>query len=127
MTGFSNRETAAQVTEMILADHLCACLPSHFSRIGLFAALWTIARQAPLSMGYSRQEFWSGLPYVPLEDLPNPGTKPMSLKSPALAGRFFTSSATWETLLVWLFLCSMVLFSILCVCVCVCVRDTHFS
>ena len=47
-------------------------------------------------MGFSRQEYWSGLPCLPLGDLPNPGTEPMSLMSPALAGRFFTTSATWE-------------------------------
>ena len=47
-------------------------------------------------MGFSRQEFWSGLLYPPPGDLPNPGTEPESLSSPALAGGFFTSSATWE-------------------------------
>ena len=51
----------------------------------------TVARQAPLSMGLSRQEYWSGLPFPPLGDLPDPGIKPMSLVSPALAGRFFTT------------------------------------
>ena len=50
----------------------------------------------PLSMGFSRQEYWSGLPCLPPGDLPNPGIEPMSLMSPALAGRFFTTSATWE-------------------------------
>ncbi|ELR59872.1 hypothetical protein M91_19863, partial [Bos mutus] len=49
--------------------------------------------QAPLSMGFSRQEYWSGLPYPPPGDLPNPRIKPMSLMSPALAGGFFTTSA----------------------------------
>jgi len=58
--------------------------------------LWTRACQAPLSMGFSRQEYWSGLPCPPPGDLPNPGLEPTSLKSPALAGRFFTTSATWE-------------------------------
>ena len=60
------------------------------------AILWTAAHQAPLSMGFSRQEYWSGLPCFPPGDLPNPGIKPTSLMSPALAGRFFTTSATWE-------------------------------
>ena len=59
--------------------------------------LWTIACQAPLSMGFSRQEFWSGLPCPPLGNLPAPGIKSMSLKSFALAGGFFTTSTTWET------------------------------
>ena len=55
--------------------------------------LWTVACQAPLSMGFSRQEYWRGLPCPPPEDLPNPGIKLASLMSPALAGGFFTSSA----------------------------------
>ena len=62
----------------------------------LFVTLWTVARQAPLSMGFSRQEYWSGLPFPTLVDLPNPGTEPMSLMSPVLAVRFFTTSTTWE-------------------------------
>ena len=51
----------------------------------------TVAHQAPLSMGISRQEYWSGLPFPPPEDLPDPGIKPVSPASPALAGRFFTT------------------------------------
>ena len=58
---------------------------------------WTVAPQAPLSMGFSRQEYWSGLPVPPPGDLPNPGIEPTSLRSPASAGGFFTASATWET------------------------------
>ena len=61
--------------------------------------LWTIASQAPLSMGFSRQEYWSGLPFPTPRDLPNPGIEPASLMSSALAGGFFTTSATWETLI----------------------------
>ena len=49
----------------------------------------TIAQQAPLFMEFSRQEYWGGLPCPPLGDLPDPGVKPMSPKSPALAGGFF--------------------------------------
>ena len=75
-----------------------ACVLSHFSHGRLFAALWTVARQAPLSMGFSRQEYWNGLPCPPPGDLPNPGIKPMSLASPALATRFFTTSAIREAL-----------------------------
>ena len=59
---------------------------------------WTAACQAPLSMGFSRQEYWSGLPCPPPGYLPDPGIKPASLMSPALAGEFFTTSATWEAL-----------------------------
>ena len=56
------------------------------------------ARQAPLFMGSSREEHWGGLPCPPPGDLPDPGLKPTSLKSPVLAGRFFTTSASWEAL-----------------------------
>ena len=52
---------------------------------------WTVAHQAPLSMGFPRQEYWSGLPFPPPGDLPNLGIKPTSFVSPALAGRFFTT------------------------------------
>ena len=62
----------------------------------LFADPWTVARQAPLSMGYPMQEYWSGLPFPSPEDFPDPGIKPESLASPALAGGFFTTTATWE-------------------------------
>ena len=51
---------------------------SNFSRVRLFAILWSIARQAPLSMEFSRQEHWSGLPCPPLGDLPDPGVEPGS-------------------------------------------------
>ena len=71
---------------------------SRFSRVGLCVTLWTAARQAPLSMGFSMQEYWGGLPCPPLGDLPNPGIEPMSLMSPALAGNIFTISATWKAL-----------------------------
>ena len=57
---------------------------SHFSRVQLFATLWSIARQAPLSMGFSRQEYWSGLPFPAPGDLPDPGIKFESPMSPAL-------------------------------------------
>ena len=63
---------------------------SRFSHVQLFATLWTAALQGPLSTGFSRQEYWSGLPCPPLGDLPDPGIEPVSLMSPALAG------APWE-------------------------------
>ena len=53
--------------------------------------LWTVALQAPLSMGFSRQEYWSGLPFPPPGDLPNLGTEPASPVSPTLARGFFTT------------------------------------
>ena len=58
-------------------------------------ALWTVAHQAPLSMGFSRQEYCSGLLCLSPGDLPNPGIEPKSLISPALADGFFTTSVTW--------------------------------
>ena len=67
------------------------------SHVRLFTATWTVACQAPLPIGFSRQEYWSGVPFNTLEDLPDPRIKPMSLVSSALAGRFFTTSATWQT------------------------------
>ena len=71
---------------------MCVFLLSRFSRVRLFATPWTVARQAPLSMGFSRQEHCSGLPCPPPGDLPHPGTEPPSLTSPALAGGFFTTN-----------------------------------
>ena len=67
---------------------------SHFNRVQLCATLWTTALQAPLSVRFSRQEYWGGLPCPPPGDLPNPGIKLASLMSPALADRLFTTSAT---------------------------------
>ena len=64
------------------------------SRVRLFVTLWTPAHQAPLFMGFSRHEYWSGLPCLPPGDLPDPGIEPTYLMSPALAGGFLTSSAT---------------------------------
>ena len=76
---------------------VCVCVyVSVLSNIRLLANPQTVGHQAPLSMGFSKQEYWSGLPFPPSGDLPNPGIKLMSLVSPALAGRFFTTSATWE-------------------------------
>ena len=78
------------------ASIVCAYMLSPFSCVSFFATLWILASQAPLSMGFSRQEYWSGLPCPPPGDLPNPGIKPVSLMSPSLADGFFTTSATWE-------------------------------
>ena len=58
---------------------------------------WTLAHQALLSMGFSRLGYWSELPFPTPVDFPNKGTEPKFLASPALAGRFFTTYATWET------------------------------
>ena len=75
-----------------------SCMLSCFSCVLLFVTLWTVACQAPLSMGFSRPEHWSGLPCYPPGDLPVTGIEPMSLMSPALAGGFFTTSTTCEAL-----------------------------
>ena len=77
---------------------LQACVLSRFSRVRLFVTPWTLVLQAPLSMGFSRQEYWSGLPCPPPGDLPKPRIELVSLTSPALAGVFFTTGATWEAL-----------------------------
>ena len=69
---------------------------SHFSHFQLGGTLWTVACQAPLSMWFSKQEYWSGLPCPLPRDLPIPGIEPMSLPSPASVGRVFTTSAIWE-------------------------------
>ena len=68
-----------------------------FSHVQLFVTPWTVACQAPLSVGFPRQEYWSGLPFPSPGDLPDPGIEPVSLTSPAwaLAGRFFTTITTW--------------------------------
>ena len=63
----------------------------------LYVAPWTVAYRAPLSMGFSRQEYCRGLPCPPPGDLPNAGCEPMSLTSPVFTGRFLTTGATWQT------------------------------
>ena len=72
------------------------CGLSCVSHVRLSATPLTVAHQSPLSMGFSRQNYWSGLPLPSPGDLPNPGIEPMSLLSPALAARLFTTSAIWE-------------------------------
>ena len=75
--------------ENMCAISMHACVLSHASHVRLFVTSWTVARQAPLSMGFSRQEYWGGLPCPPPGDLPNP----CLIMSPELAGGFFTTSA----------------------------------
>ena len=77
--------------------YMC-CVLSCFSRVWFCVILWTVDRQSPLSTGFSRQEYWNGLPFPSTKDLPDPGVKSVSLKSPALAGRFFNTSTTCEEL-----------------------------
>ena len=74
-------------------------MPSCFIRVRLFVTLWTVAHQASLSMGFPRQEYYSGLPFPFPWDHPDPGMEPVSLTSLALAmGWFFTISVTWKVL-----------------------------
>ena len=75
-----------------------ACVHT-LSCVQLPVSLWTVPGWAPLTMEFSRQEYWSGLPFPIPGDLPDPGIEPSSLASPALAGRFFTITTTWEALL----------------------------
>ena len=77
----------------------CCYFRCVLSRVQLFETLWTVAHQAPLSMGFFRQEYWG---YLPPGDLPDPGIEPMSLTTPELPDRFFTTSTTWEAQIILL-------------------------
>ena len=77
-----------------MAQIECVCV---LSQVQLFMTPWTVAHQAPLFMGFLRQEYWSGLSITPPGELPNPGVKPTSLAPPALAGRFFTTVPPGKT------------------------------
>ena len=79
------RQHTGLVNKSDEASMLCYAMLSCFCHV----------RLAPLSMGFSRQEYWSGLPCPPLKHLPDPGIKPMSLTFPALKGSYFMTSATW--------------------------------
>ena len=81
---------------MVLYSYAHLFLLNCFSCVSCFVTLWAIACQAPLSVGFSRQEYWSGLPCPPPEDLPDSGMEPRSPVSPVLAVVFFTAGATWE-------------------------------
>ena len=82
---------------------VCVCVCTQLlSHAQFFVAPWTVVHQIPLSIGFPRQEYCSGLPFPPPGDLPDPGIKRVSLETPALAGGFFTTTPP------------------VCVCVCVC-------
>ena len=91
----------------LLIAHLCMCV---LSCVRLFVTPWTVAHQDPRSMGFSRQEYWSGLPLPPPGDLPDPRTEAMYA---ALAGRLFTTEAPGKPHSVIKFSCFKVLFKIL--------------
>ena len=81
------------------SQHAFFCLSCHscvLSCIWLFAALWTVIRQAPLSMGFSRQEYWSWFPFHSPGDLPNPGSEPASPLSPALQADYLLTGPSWK-------------------------------
>ena len=95
-------ESFQQIVLRQLSVCVCVCVcvrvrthVQSLSHVRIFATLWMVAGQAPLSVGFFRQEHWSGLPFPPPGDLPHPGMEPMSLMSPASAGRFFTTSSMW--------------------------------
>jgi len=81
----SKRKSRYKAPEVREGMHACV-----LNRVQLFATLWTVAHQAPLSVRFSRQEYWSGLPCPPPGDIPDPGIQPTSPTS-ALSGRFFTT------------------------------------
>ena len=91
------REIEIHLLERGVPQSLWYALLSCFSHFWLFVTPWTISSQALLSMGFSRQEYYNrfAMPSSP-GDLPDPGIELASLTSPTLAGRFFTTSATWE-------------------------------
>ena len=97
---------------------VCVCLLSRFSCIRLFVTQWTEALQTPLSIGFFRQEYWSGLPCPSLGNLPDPGIELTSLMSPALAGGFFTTSVTWEARGIWYYWSKLFIPSLLVKCFC---------
>ena len=85
---FSSTSALFMLLWLCLDNDMCVQLLGHAL---LFATPWTTACQAPLSMGFPRQEYWSGLPFPPPVDLRSPGTEPSSPVSPALAGGLFTT------------------------------------
>ena len=101
---------------------VCVCVCA-LSCDQLFSTQWTKALQAPLSMAFSRQEYWSRLPFPSPRDLPNPGIKPTSLVPPVLAGKFFYHWATWKAYIYGkhIYIWKRKAYIYVCVCVCVCI------
>ena len=83
---------------------LCVHVFIQASCVCLFETPWTVAHQAPPSMGFPKQEYWSGLPFPPPGDLPNPGIKPISPVSPALAGGYFTTEPPGKPCICYIYL-----------------------
>ena len=91
---FTRKNTFLLDFRLSCPDACFPCLLSRFSHVWLFVSLWTVTLRTPLSMQFSRKEYWSGLPYHPPGDLPDPGTDLASLMSPALASGFLTTSGS---------------------------------
>ena len=89
-----NPDSDSDVITQFQTHSACVHVLSCFSCVWIFATSWTVARQAPPSTGFFRQEYWSGLPPPTLENLPDPGIK---LASPALAGRFYNTGPLYNT------------------------------
>ena len=85
----------SQLGHLLACERVCVCVQS-LSCVRLLVTPWTVAPQAPLSMGSPRQEYWNRLPFPVAGDLPDPGIKPSSLAPLVLAGRFFTTSTTYD-------------------------------
>ena len=104
-----SRRSYTKVLRLILSKgckwaggKVCACsMLSHFSCVQLFETPWTIACQAPLSLGFSRKGYWSGLPCPPPGAFSNAGIEPVPFRSPLLAGGFFNTSATFVLYLLY--------------------------
>ena len=84
---------------LLIIYFIYGCVLNLFSRIQLFATLWTVAHQPPLSMGFSRQETGVHCHFLLQGIFPTQGSNPHLFRSPALTGGFFTTSTTWEALL----------------------------
>ena len=107
----TKRLSAPSNRKFLLPDHpqigitafsyLYVYMLSQFSYVQLFVTLWTVAHQAPLSLVFSRQEYWGGLPCPLPGDLPDSGIERAFFTSPALTGRIFTTRSTWEVFYTW--------------------------
>ena len=96
MVGKSLNFSDPQFPNLYNRANLVPCHAKSLQSCPTPCSLWAIAHQSPLSMGFSRQEYWNGLPFPTPGHLPDPGVKPVSLTSPVLADKFFTTSTTWE-------------------------------
>ena len=94
--GENEREGIVESNISDMQVYIACVYVNHFICVQLFVTLCSVAHPAPLSIGFSRQEYWSGLPCPPPGDLQDPGVKPSSLTFPRNVGRFFTTSIIWK-------------------------------